>query len=96
MAPRPLIRGSFVEFFGHTPMILSITPVDPSGIDSIAQGLTGFVDEADVAPGRRSTVNESPPPARLGRGLHHETHPPHSRADHLQALAEGFCEAVDR
>ena len=64
-------------------MILSITPGDPSGIDSIAQGLTGFVDEADVAPGRRPTVNESP-------------HPPHIRADHPPALAEGFCEAVDR
>jgi len=39
----------------------------------------------DVAPGSRSTVNESPHPARLGRGLHHETNPPHSRADHPQA-----------
>ena len=27
----------------------------------------------DVAPGSRSTVNESPHPARLGRGRHHET-----------------------
>jgi len=41
--------------------------------------------EIDVAPGNRSTVNESPHPARLGRGLHHETNPPHSRADHPQA-----------
>ncbi|QNG26574.1 transposase [Synechococcus sp. HK01-R] len=39
----------------------------------------------DVAPGNWSRVNESPHPARLGRGLHHETHPPHTRADHPQA-----------
>jgi len=30
----------------------------------------------DVAPGIWSRVNESPHPARLGRGLHHETNPP--------------------
>ncbi|QEY33394.1 transposase [Synechococcus sp. RSCCF101] len=40
---------------------------------------------ADVDPGNRSRVNESPQPARLGRGLHHETNPPHTRADHPQA-----------
>ena len=39
----------------------------------------------DVDPSDRSRVNESPLPARLGRGLHHETHPPHSRANHPQA-----------
>jgi hypothetical protein len=39
----------------------------------------------DVAPGNQSTVNESPHPARLGRGLHHETNPPHTRADHQKA-----------
>ena len=38
-------------------------------------------------PGNRSRVNESPQPARLGRGLHHETHQAHSGADHPQALA---------
>jgi len=32
----------------------------------------------DVAPRNRSRVNESPHPARLGRGLHHETHPSHT------------------
>jgi hypothetical protein len=32
-------------------------------------------------------VNESPQPARLGRGFDHETHQAHSRADHPQALA---------
>ncbi len=36
---------------------------------------------ADVDPGDRSSVNESPQPARLGRGLDHETHQAHSRAD---------------
>jgi hypothetical protein len=30
-------------------------------------------------------VNESPHPARLGRGLDHETHQAHSRTDHPQA-----------
>ena len=30
----------------------------------------------DVDPDDRSGVNESPHPARLGRGLHHETNPP--------------------
>jgi len=44
-----------------------------------------YVDPTGVAPGSRSTVIESPHPARLGRGLHHETNPPHSRADHPQA-----------
>ncbi|MCP9792805.1 hypothetical protein KBZ20_13645, partial [Vulcanococcus limneticus Candia 3F8] len=39
----------------------------------------------DVDPGNRSRVNESPHPARLGRGLDHETHQAHSRADHPQA-----------
>jgi Transposase len=38
-----------------------------------------------VDPGDRSRVNESPQPARLGRGPHHETHQAHSRADHPQA-----------
>ena len=47
-------------------------------------------------PGNRSRVNESLQPARLGRGLDHETHQAHIRTDHPQALAEGFCEAVDR
>lgn len=37
--------------------------------------------------GNRSGVNESPQPARLGRGLHHETHQALSGADHPQALA---------
>jgi hypothetical protein len=41
--------------------------------------------ELEVAAGNRSSVNESPHPARLGRGLHHETQPPHTRADHPQA-----------
>ena len=36
-------------------------------------------------PGIRTGVNESPQPARLGRGLDHETHQAHSRADHPQA-----------
>lgn len=39
----------------------------------------------DVDPDNRSKVNESPHPARLGRGLHHETHQAHSGADHPQA-----------
>jgi len=38
-----------------------------------------------VDPGDRSRVNESPHPARLGRGLHHETHKANSGADHPQA-----------
>jgi hypothetical protein len=49
----------------------------------------------DVDPGKRSRVNESHQPARLGRGLDHETDQAHSGADHPQALTEGFCEAVD-
>ena len=49
------------------------------------QDLGSFVGKPDVAPGFRSRVNESPHPARLGRGLHHETNPPHTRADHPQA-----------
>ena len=40
--------------------------------------------QIDVAPGNWSRVNESPHPARLGRGLHHETHPRHARADDPQ------------
>ena len=36
-------------------------------------------------PGDRSRVNESPHPARLGRGLHHETNQALSGADHPQA-----------
>ena len=32
-------------------------------------------------------MNESLQPAKLGRGLDHETHQAHSRADHPQALA---------
>ena len=55
-----------------------------------------MTDAHAVAPGNRSKVNESPHPARLGRGLQHETNLTHSRADHPQALAEGFCEAVVR
>ena len=39
---------------------------------------------ADVDSGDRSRVNESPHPARLGRGLHHERHQAHSGADHPQ------------
>jgi hypothetical protein len=42
---------------------------------------------SDVDSGNRSRVNESPHPARLGRGLDHKTHQTHSRADHPQALA---------
>jgi hypothetical protein len=38
-----------------------------------------------VVPRNRSRVNESSHPARLGRGLHHETNPSHTRADHPQA-----------
>jgi putative transposase len=38
-----------------------------------------------VDPGNRSRVYESPQPAKLGPGLHHETHQVHSRADHPQA-----------
>jgi len=38
-------------------------------------------------------VNESPHPARLGRGLHHETHQAHGGADHPQAEN---CRAADR
>jgi len=38
-----------------------------------------------VDPGNRSRVNESPYPARLGRGLHQETHQAQSGADHPQA-----------
>ena len=30
-------------------------------------------------------MNERPHLARVGRGLHHETNPPHTRADHPQA-----------
>ena len=44
-------------------------------------------------PGDRSRVNESPYPARLGRGLHHETHQAHGGADHPQAEN---CRAADR
>jgi len=29
-------------------------------------------------------VNETPHPARLGRGLHHETHQAHTQTDHPQ------------
>jgi hypothetical protein len=39
----------------------------------------------DVDPEDRSRVNESPHPARLGRGLDHETHQANSGADHPQA-----------
>jgi len=38
-----------------------------------------------VDPGNRSRVNESPHPARLGRGLDHETDQAHGGADHPQA-----------
>jgi len=38
-----------------------------------------------VDPGDRTRVNESPHPARLGRGLHHETHQAYGGADHPQA-----------
>ena len=44
-------------------------------------------DATDVDPENRSRVNESPQPARLGRGFHHESHQTHRRADHPQALA---------
>ncbi len=47
----------------------------------------------DVDPVDRSRVNESPHPARLGRGLVHETHQAYSRADHPQAQN---CRAADR
>ena len=40
---------------------------------------------SSVATGSKYTVNEKPHPARLGRVLHHETNPPHTRADHPQA-----------
>ncbi|SBO43937.1 protein of unknown function [Cyanobium sp. NIES-981] len=40
---------------------------------------------SDVDPNSRSRLNESLQPARLGRGLHHETHQAHSGADHPQA-----------
>jgi hypothetical protein len=39
----------------------------------------------DMAPINQPTVNESPHPARLGRGLHHETNYPHTLANQLQA-----------
>ena len=38
---------------------------------------------ADVDPENRSRVNESPHPARLGRGLDHETHQAHSTAEQI-------------
>lgn len=41
--------------------------------------------DADVDPGERSRVNESPQPVRLGLALDHETHQAHSGADHPQA-----------
>jgi hypothetical protein len=40
---------------------------------------------SDVACGKRTRVNESPQPAKLGRRLHHETHQALSGADHPQA-----------
>ena len=43
------------------------------------------LDPHDVDPENRSRVNESLQPARLGRGLHHETHQAYSGADHPQA-----------
>lgn len=43
-----------------------------------------MTDIDDMDPGSRSRVNESPHPARLGRGLHRETHQAHSGADHPQ------------
>jgi len=49
--------------------------------------------DADVNPGNRTRVNESPQQARLGRGLRHETHQAHSRVDHPQAQAH---RAADR
>jgi hypothetical protein len=60
----------------------------------------------DVVPGNQSTVNESPHQARLGRGLHHETNPPHALGDHPQAktaeqlIAQGktvadVCRAIE-
>jgi hypothetical protein len=39
----------------------------------------------DVAPENRSTVNESPYPARLGRGFHHETYQAYDGTDNTQA-----------
>lgn len=35
----------------------------------------------NVVPGKPSTVNEHPHPARLRQGLHHEEIPPHRRTD---------------
>ena len=52
--------------------------------------------QSDFAPGSQSRVNESPQPAKLSRGILQQTHLAHSGADHPQALAEGFCEALNR
>ena len=46
-----------------------------------------LLSHTDVDPGNRSRVNESPHPAKLSRGLDHETHQAHTSADHPQALA---------
>lgn len=50
-----------------------------------------FSDDArgcsDVDPGKRSILNESHQPARLGRRLDHETQQARRGADHPQALA---------
>ncbi len=40
-------------------------------------------------------MNESPHPARLGRGLHHETNPSHTRPGHPQAQIYGGMKAEE-
>jgi hypothetical protein len=40
---------------------------------------SGFKKNADVAPGDRSKVKQSPQPASLGLGPHLETHQAHSQ-----------------
>lgn len=49
------------------------------------ESISGSVNQLVWPPGIRSTVNGGPHPARLGRGLHHETNSPHTQADHPQA-----------
>ena len=86
---------------GHEYFLLNLDSHGQSLVSHI--GITYFKiysptymhENTDVYPWNGSTVNESPNPARLGRGLHHEMHPSHTRADHPQALAERFCEAVN-
>ena len=73
-----MLRPADVEQ-AWAPVVAVHAPADEAGRGRAAP------DRSDVAPGFRSSVNESPHPARLGRGLHHETNPPHTRADHPQA-----------